>query len=241
MKTRTRGDVDSTTTRRLQLLQPFLPSAILYLILEQVYCLYLLFTRAIPFVADLWHQFLFATPNEHLPSSIDELLDASVYNRVILQGKGPPVKSVRYSNDQPEQHANSTDRAWLTVTTITPSSSSSVPSVDRKEQAVFVKIQARTFLVRCLMCIFDVYRNELDAYASPHIFSPLRDFIPRVYCARWTPSRFVLVLEDLRQKGVSFPAIWKTTVTKTMAQKVLVTLAGLHAKFWNNCPPWVLG
>ena len=79
---------------------------------------------------------------------------------------------------------------------------------------------------------------------------------PKVYLAKWTPSRFVLVMEDLSSQGtlysimnngsysfflclfvcfnegVEFPNIWSKNVTKPLAKQVLTTLAKIHATYW---------
>ena len=124
-----------------------------------------------------------------------------------------------------EQHANSTDRAWFRV-----------EYADGAKANVFAKVQAKSFLVRSLLGIFDVYRNELDAYANV-------DFglvpVPGVHIAKWSRSRFVLALTDLRAEGVEFPNIWEKRVDVDLAQRVLSTLAAMHGRFWgaDRVPP----
>jgi len=80
--------------------------------------------------------------------------------------------------------------------------------------------------------MFGIYRNELYAYAN--IEFPVS--IPKAYVAKWTPSRFTLVLEDLSSQGCSFPNLWSTFVDDKLGHQVLTSLARIHAQFWQSCP-----
>jgi len=82
------------------------------------------------------------------------------------------------------------------------------------------------------MCMFDVYRNELHAYQKLTFPVPT----PFVYCAKWSPSRFILIMEDMNKRGVQFPSLWESKVDKQLAEKVLCSLSKIHAKWWRNPP-----
>ena len=89
---------------------------------------------------------------------------------------------------------------------------------------VFAKTPSRNWIVWLLLSVFDPYRNEMNRYA--HIPLPVQT--PKVYCARFTPSQFVLVLEDLTAKvpHVFMPTIWmKPECDLELAKQVLATLA----------------
>eukprot|EP00041_Stephanoeca_diplocostata_P013480 m.236682 g.236682 ORF g.236682 m.236682 type:complete len:423 (+) comp19351_c0_seq1:218-1486(+) len=194
---------------------------IILLLLEQVYCVWIFAVGAIPFVFDLLWQTFLSVFFQHwaLPARIDDLLDPKVYSRMV----GYNVASVQRAIDTPTQHANCTDREWLTVR-----------RSDRDEtEHVFAKIHSTNVFIRGIMCIFDVYRNELDGYAN--VSWTVR--VPTVFCAKWTPSRFCLILEDLRQANVTFPNLWSNPQsTIAQAPNILSTLAHIHADHWNNPP-----
>jgi len=176
------------------------------------------FVQLFPFLWDLLFTNLLQPKEERLPDNISQLLDPKVFSRL----SGKPVSKVEYSV-RLEQHANSTDRAWFKIKY----------EDQKKESFVFAKMQAKTFMVRAMMCMFDVYRNELETYKRVRM--PV--LTPNVHIAQWTRSRFVLALEDLRHQQVTFPNIWETKVDKDLAKQVLATLAKVHGKFWNRPPP----
>lgn len=187
------------------------------LLLDNAYGLYLCLVGFPAFFLD-W---LVRVVRRDMPSCIDELVDVETYSRL----SGRVVTKVEYAK-QREQHAHSTDRAWLRVRYADES----------HDTLVFAKCQAKDVFVRALMSVFDVYRNELNAYAN--IDMPVTT--PKVHIAKWTRSRFVLVMEDLSAQGVEFPNIWSKHVDRDLAQQVLSTLAKIHAKFWGkNVPPGV--
>mmetsp|Transcript_17558 Transcript_17558/g.21274 ORF Transcript_17558/g.21274 Transcript_17558/m.21274 type:complete len:407 (+) Transcript_17558:141-1361(+) len=200
----------------------FEPSLLLKLkiaTVEQLYCLYLIIIKGLPFVLDVLKNRFLLSKEKQLPSSVASLLDHNLYSRI----SGRKVKKVEYS-DRLEQHANSTDRAWFKVIYVN--------NGKEEESYVFAKTQAKTFFVRAIMCIFDVYRNELDTYAN--VKMPV--LTPGVHVATWTPSRFVLAMDDLRKEKVEFPNLWEKHVDKALGKKVLSTLSKIHAKFWGNVP-----
>jgi len=181
-------------------------------------------TRTRPFLYDVFRQWFWAPKDEVLPTTIAELLDPAVCSRMV----GYAVDSVVYADVQLEQHANCTDRAWLVITPA-PAYDSSDNIVQAPKVKVFAKVAAKNLVVKTLMSMFDVYRNEIHSYAS--IDWPIR--IPDVHCAKWSQSRFCLILEDLSDRGASFPNIWEQHVTPPLAKQVLSTLATLHASKWG--------
>jgi len=166
-----------------------------------------------PFIVDVVKN-LFAPS---LPNSIRELLNVKTYSRL----SGRETDKIEIAS-QKEQHANSTDRSWLRVHYVG----------DKQDTLVFAKCQANNFFVRMIMSVFGIYRNELNAYQT--IDFPVTTC--KKHVAQWSPSRFVLALEDLSSQGCVFPNIWSTHVDVKLAQQVLTSLARIHAKFWNAPP-----
>jgi hypothetical protein len=194
---------------------------------EQLYGLYLVIVNAFPVLLDIvranWRSrgkgYSPKLDQKYIPTLITELTDADTYSVLV----GRSVKKVEFA-ERLEQHANSTDRAWLIVT-----------YADGTTEQVFAKVRASNVIVRFIMSMFDVYRNEMDTYMN--IKMPTGVLTPRVHSAKWSPSRFVLIMEDLRLKDVEFPNIWiDPPCSYKLAQKVLNTLACMHAEFWENVP-----
>jgi hypothetical protein len=194
---------------------------------EQLYGLYLVIVNAYPVILDILRNYWRSKGEKYSPK-----LDAKYIPTLITELKNPDIYSLltgRSVNkvemaDQLEQHANSTDRAWLQVT-----------YTDGSTEQVFAKVRASNFIIRFVMSMFDVYRNEMDAYMN--IKMPRGVLTPKVYSAKWSPSRFVLIMEDLRLKDVQFPNIWiEPPCSLQLAQNVLDTLACMHAEFWQNVP-----
>lgn len=197
--------------------EPSFLQKLFLVVTEQLYCFLQLLVNGVPFARSVLHTHLLQSKDERLPGKISDLLDPKTFSRL----SGRPVSKVEYSF-RLEQHANSTDRAWFKVR-----------YDDQEDDAhVFAKVQAKNVFVRTLMCIFDVYRNEINTYSSLEM--PV--VTPRVHIAKWTPSRFVLALEDLRHEEVEFTNIWETVVDVPLAQQVLSSLAKIHAKWWNCAP-----
>lgn len=190
------------------------------LFVDLMICLKDLFARAPPVILDVVAQNVFKS---NLPRNLAGLVDLEMFSKVC----GREITKIEY-NSHREQHANSTERAWLRVRFVG----------DSKDTLVFAKCQAASWVVWAMMSIFDVYRNELHAYAQ--IEMPVKT--AKIYGAKYSPSRFVLVMEDLSQKGVEFPNVWSKEVNKKLGQQVLTTLAKLHATFWGDkCPNGVWG
>ena len=170
---------------------------IIVLIIDGLYGLYLLIVRSIPVIVDVVYHHYVLGPEERLPNSIRELMDLNTFARL----SGRKVLSIQCA-DQKEQHANSAERAWLLVRY------ADGPDGVEEECYVFAKCHAGDLLVRSIMSAFGIYRNELHAYTELHFPIPT----PRFHVARWTPSRFSLVLDDLSRQGVYFPNIYENTI-----------------------------
>jgi hypothetical protein len=209
-----KSSITTTTTPFSTNYSPNIFVKLFILIQDSFYGLFLLLIGIPSYVWDAIRQMI----TQEIPGSIDELVNIEAYSRL----SGRVVTKVEYSN-QKEQHAHSTDRAWLRVRY----------ADDNKDTLVFAKCAAKDFLVRAMMSIFDVYRNEINAYSN--IKMPVTT--PEVHIAKWSRSRFVLVMEDLSSKGVTFPNIWSTHVDWKLGTQVLTTLARIHAEFWNDNIP----
>jgi len=191
------------------------------LLLDSAVGLYRLL-RALPeFVFDYILQALFGS---YLPTSIDGLINCETYNKICYERIGKLAIKVERAK-QKEQHANSTSRAWLRVRY----------EGDSEDTLVFAKCQAINFFVRVIMSLFNVYRNEMLAYDTIEFPIPTS----KVHGAKYTRSRFVLVLEDLSARQVEFPNIWSKHVDYDLGTRVLTALAKIHAKYWNACPSGV--
>ena len=184
-------------------------------------CLYGLWVCVLglaPVLVDYIYTHLFLSRKDRLPASVAALVDPAVYSRLA----GYTVVSVEYKNSE-EQHANSTDRAWLRVT-----------KEDGEVCEVFAKVHSQNLLVRTFFFMFPVYDNELNAYAT--LSFPV--MTPKPHVVRWSRSRFTLILEDLRAHGdVTLPNLWMNPpATRQLAESILDSLARIHAKFWGKPP-----
>jgi len=195
---------------------PSLARMVWVVLTEQLYSLWLLIAGSIPYIWDLLRTH-FKSPEQRLPQNVLEASTPEAMTRLI----GRKVTGVRRSKGM-DQHANSTDRDWLVLTT-----------EEGKEEKVFVKTAAKNAMVRSMLSIFGVYKNELLAYMGLDL--PVRT--PTVHCAKYTPSRFVIIMEDLSSQGVDFPNIWREPAcTYDKASKVLSTYARLHAHYMEAVP-----
>ena len=122
-------------------LNPSLPVKIFRLLTEQLYCAWLMLLGAIPFIQSLIST-AFTSYDKRLPTNIPDLLDTATFSR--MTGR-TDVENLEYSV-QLEQHANSTDRAWIKFRNTTTG----------EEEFVFAKVQSKQMFVRTMMCCFDV-------------------------------------------------------------------------------------
>jgi hypothetical protein len=97
--------------------------------------------------------------------------------------------------------------------------------------------------------MFGVYSNEVSFYenststavtSSPPKSSCLvpEDLFPKVYYAKMKRSKFVLILDDILAKNVSFPTILDPC-PEERAILVMKSLARLHSQNWNNPPTMI--
>merc|ERR1712137_1420065 len=94
-----------------------------------------------------------------------------------------------------------------------------------------------------MMSLFGIYRNDVSTMKEG-LVSAVRPPIatPRIHCAKWSPSRFVVVMDDLtrRRDAVRFPNVWmQPPCSRDLAEQVLTTLAKLHAHYLHRPPPSV--
>ena len=155
-----------------------------------------------------------------VPYGVEDLLDPATFSRLTVH-KRKAVK-VAFAT-QTKQLAHCTDRAWLRVTY----------EGNDHETLVFAKTHTKPFGLRVLLNAMDVYRNEIEAYGSIDLRAAAGVNVPGVHIAKWSRSRFVLVLDDLGSEGAKFLSVWGTTVDRALAQSVLTTLAKLHVGFWG--------
>ena len=160
-----------------------------------------------------------------------DLRNPSQYQQLFKDQMG--ISAITYQEQQKEQKANSTDRGWFQV--FFDANNENRESKPNSSMFVFAKCQAKDWRVRAILSMFDVYRNEVHAYQTIKLPIPT----PKIYSAHWTPSRFVIVMEDLSQSatGITFPTLWDTQVTMDMAKSVLSALAKIHATFWGRKAP----
>ena len=98
---------------------------------------------------------------------------------------------------------------------------------------LFCKLPAATLFESLFLDVFGVYANEVRFYntkidAPSHLFA-------KAYAAEMRRGRFVLCLEDVGAKGVTFPVIDTPHAEKTV-EAVLEALATLHAACWGYPP-----
>merc|ERR1712216_862920 len=187
-----------------------------------MYCLWLLVSGAIPVVIDVCLS-PFRRNDAWIPTSIAQVLNPSTFSNLMGRTRLSKVESAGGQ----QQLANSSGRDWLKVTT-----------PEGKTEHVFVKIQSGSFFTNAMMCIFGVYKNELNCVQRGFISAvqpPITT--PKIHCARWSPSRFVVIMDDLSRQGVTFPNLWMDPpCSKDLAKEVLSTLARLHAYYLGSPP-----
>ena len=145
----------------------------------------------------------------------------------LAQLLGTTVKTVSLGDSQRQQLSDAnelgaggagTRRYWL------------IQGVDTR---LFCKLPASTVFESLFLDVFGVYANEVRFYntrieAPPHLFA-------KAYAAEMRRGRFVLCLEDVGARGVSFPVIDTPHAGKTV-EAVLEALATLHASCWGRPP-----
>jgi thiamine kinase-like enzyme len=114
---------------------------------------------------------------------------------------------------------------------------------------LFIKLPTNDFFKSIFLTMFGVYSNELNFYQSlvsstnekdsPHCSSMTcvvpEDLYPKVYYAKMKRTNFVLILDDILAKNVSFPTILEPCPIDR-AILVMKSLGRLHAQNWNHPP-----
>lgn len=149
-----------------------------------------------------------------LPRSINEL-DAQALSTIV----GRRVTSVSVIGGD----AGTSSRARLALTG------------DDLPASVFVKMPAETVATRLMGELGRLAHTEVMFYRE---LAPQLTGLPTSYGSAFDPltGRFVLVLEDLAVDPCVFPDTLHP-LDKDQASMIVELLAGLHATFWNACPP----
>ena len=148
----------------------------------------------------------------------------------LAQLLGTTVKTVSLGDSQRQQLSDAnelgaggagTRRYWL------------VQGTAAAGTRLFCKLPAATLFESLFLDVFGVYANEVRFYntrieAPPHLFA-------KAYAAEMSRGRFVLCLEDVGARGVTFPVIDTPHAEKTV-EAVLEALATLHASCWGYPP-----
>ena len=167
-------------------------------------------------------RFLYAS-ERRIPLTRAEL----VRPNTLAQLLGTTVKTVSLGDSQRQQLSDAnelgaggagTSRYWL------------IHGVGTR---LFCKLPAATLFESLFLDIFGVYANEVRFYntkidAPSHLFA-------KAYAAEMRRGRFVLCLEDVGARGVSFPVI-DTPHAGDTVEAVLEALATLHASCWGYPP-----
>lgn len=114
-----------------------------------------------------------------------------------------------------------TSRCWLVARTGTT------------ETRLFCKLPASTLFESLFLDIFGVYANEVRFYNTRIDVPP--ELFAKAYAAEMVRGRFVLCLEDVGARGVTFPVIDTPHAADTV-EAVLEALATLHAACWGRPP-----
>lgn len=158
--------------------------------------------------------------SSRMPAHVEDLADVGRYARLAKRS----VAFVDFA-EQREQHANTTDRAWLLVQYVG----------DETPTPVFAKTQARNVVTRHTLSLMGIYATEITAYSDLDL--PIRR--PHAHIVSASRSRFALVLDDLSSQGATFPSIWNTHVDRELGCKIVATLAQMHASHWGDkVPAW---
>ena len=148
----------------------------------------------------------------------------------LAQLLGTTVKTVSLGDSQRQQLSDAnelgaggagTRRYWL------------VQGTAAAGTRLFCKLPAETLFESLFLDIFGVYANEVRFYntkidAPSHLFA-------KAYAAEMSRGRFVLCLEDVGARGVTFPVI-DTPHAGDKVEAVLEALATLHATCWGWPP-----
>lgn len=157
-----------------------------------------------------------------IPTTVKELLDAKIYSQAI----GSEVVRVERAGGS-TQLANTSGRDWFKVT-----------YPDGKESFTFAKMNAGSLRTNLTMILSGVYKNDLNTMHKG-LIEAVRPQVasPKTYCAKWSPSQFLVIMEDITKQGVTFPTVWNDPpCTKQQAKTALATLAKVHAHYLGRPP-----
>jgi len=144
----------------------------------------------------------------------------------LAQLLGTTVKTVSLGDSQRQRLSDAnelgaggagTSRCWLVV----------------DGTRLFCKLPAPTLFESLFLDIFGVYANEVRFY-NTKIDAPQRLFA-KAYASEMSRGRFVLCLEDVGARGVTFPTI-DTPHAGDTVEAVLDALATLHSSCWGYPP-----
>jgi hypothetical protein len=209
---------------RTQLCSPYEPRLLQKFTIvtgEALWCTWLLLSNLPPLLIDLFIARL-RSGSDYIAPTIAKLLDAKVFSQAI----GTTVKRVEVVGGQ-IQLANSSGRDWLKV-----------EYPDGTVKNLFAKLNAGNIFTNITMMLTGVYKNDLNTMQKGFIDAvqpPVAS--PKTYCAKWSPSRFLVVMEDLTKTGMRFPSVFsEPPCSKHEAQQALTTLAKLHAHYLGRPP-----
>jgi thiamine kinase-like enzyme len=101
---------------------------------------------------------------------------------------------------------------------------------------LFLKTSTNDFFKSLFLTIFGVYSNELNFYQQIISLNCLpKDLYPQVYYSKMIRTQFLLILDDILAKNVSFPTILENC-SKERAELVIRSLARVHAMNWGHPP-----
>ena len=95
----------------------------------------------------------------------------------------------------------------------------------------FIKSRPRDFGSALFGVLFDLGGNEVSFYRHIRPDSPVRS--PEVYHCEGGSNDYVMLLEDLAEKGCSFRDL-ASKCTFEEAKSIVTVLAQLHARFWQS-------
>jgi hypothetical protein len=97
--------------------------------------------------------------------------------------------------------------------------------------SMFIKSRAPDFGSALFGVLFDLGGNEVSFYRHIRRDSPVKS--PEVYHCEGGSKDYVMLLEDLTDKGCSFRDL-ASKCTFEEARSIVTTLARLHARFWQS-------
>jgi len=97
--------------------------------------------------------------------------------------------------------------------------------------SLFIKSRPPDFASALFGVLFDLGGNEVSFYRHIRRDSPVKS--PEVYYCEGSSRNYVMLLEDLTNKGCSFRDL-ASRCSLEEARSVVTTLARLHARFWQS-------